>query len=277
MRIAAITFALFLGACAAASTDGPPDGQSVGLPDGASEELDECTPDHPYGSCTPEGGGTGVRTCEVGEHGYVWSACARALCEPWVVTGGCVPCVLADGVWKLGADRCGTPLVLAFDDEPVTFTAAEGAFDLAGRDTLARTDWVGSETPWLVLDRNANGRIDDGTELFGSMTRLPGGERAEHGFLALAPLDTDRDGWLTASDPAFAELALWHDRDQDRLSSADELTPAAESVIALSLDYRDVPRCRDGNCERERAELVYRDRDGNERRGSVVDVYLLLR
>ena len=169
---------------------------------------------------------------------------------------------------------CSTPLVLVFDDEPVTFTNPEGAFDLAGRDTLVRTDWVSSQTPWLVLDRNANGAIDDGTELFGSMTRLPDGQRATNGFQALAPLDADRDGWITASDPAFARLALWRDLDQDRVSSADELSPVAEAVSALSLSYEDVPRCSDGNCERERAELVYRDRDGNERRGSVVNVHL---
>jgi hypothetical protein len=183
-------------------------------------------------------------------------------------------CELRNGVWSYNSIACSTPLVLAFDDEPVAFTKAPGAFDLAGRDTLVRTDWVSSDTPWLVLDRNANGIIDDGAELFGSMTRLAGGKRAANGFSALAPLDADRDGWITANDPAFAGLALWRDRDQNRVSSSDELTPASESVVALSLGYRDVPRCTDGNCERERAELVYRDGEGNERRGSVVDVYL---
>jgi hypothetical protein len=182
-------------------------------------------------------------------------------------------CTLVGGVWQYDPMACSTPLVLAFDDEPVTFTNPAGAFDLSGRETLVQTDWVSSETPWLVLDRNENGRIDNGAELFGSMTRLAGGRRAANGFLALAPLDSDRDGWITANDPAFARLALWRDLNQDRASSADELTPAADTVLALSLAYRDIPRCFEGNCERERAELVYRDRAGRERRGSVVDVY----
>jgi hypothetical protein len=72
----------------------------------------------------------------------------------------------------------------------------------------------------------------------------------------------------------FARLALWRDLDQDRTSSPDELSPAAESVVALSLSYTDAPRCLGGNCEHERADFVFRDHQGNERRGSVVDVYL---
>jgi hypothetical protein len=188
--------------------------------------------------------------------------------------GGSMSCRIVAGEWRYDIADCSTPLVLAFDDEPITFTNPHGAFDLSGRDALVRTDWVSSNTPWLVYDRNANGTIDDGSELFGSMTRLPGGERATNGFLALAPLDADRDGWLTANDPAFAELALWRDRDQDRASSTDELIPLAGSVVALSLNYADVPRCVAGSCEHERAELVFRDAEGNERRGSVVDVYL---
>ena len=69
-------------------------------------------------------------------------------------------------------------------------------------------DWVGAETPWLALDRNGNGLIDDGRELFGSMTELPDGRRAPNGFAALAALDDDGDGRITARDAAFARLLV---------------------------------------------------------------------
>jgi len=284
MKLAAFVFALVLGACSGGA-DGTPDEQSATHPDPSVAEPDECVPNTPFETCTTTSGAAGARTCEAGEQGYVWSACLPASCQPGQsmscgfppgspFAGLSTSCSLTNGEWRYNPMGCSTPLVLAFDDAPVTFTNPAGAFDLAGRDTLVHTDWVSQATPWLVLDRNANGVIDDGTELFGSMTRLEDGQRAKNGFLALAPLDTDHDGWITAEDPAFARLALWRDLDQDRVSSAAELRPAAETVVALSLGYRDVPRCFEGNCERERAELVYRDRDGNERRGSVVDVYL---
>jgi len=287
MRIAAVSLVLFLGACSGGSGETSED-QAPTHSDPHETSPDECAAFGVHETCTTASGATGARLCEVGQDGYVWSSCAPiGGCQPGqsmacfapgspmaAMWGGLsTSCTLVGGTWQYDPKACSTPLVLAFDDEPVTFTNPAGAFDLAGRDTLVKTDWVSSQTPWLVLDRNANGIIDDGSELFGSMTRLADGQRAMHGFLALAPLDADRDGWITARDPAFARLALWRDLDQDRVSSADELTPAGDSVVALSLAYRDVPRCSAGNCERERAELVYRDRDGNERRGSVVDVY----
>jgi len=98
--------------------------------------------------------------------------------------------------------------VLAFDREHVTFTRPSGAFDLMGRDASIDTDWVGADTPWLAVDLDGNGRVDDGRELFGSMTALPGGGRASNGFEALATLATDGDGQITRHDAAFARLLL---------------------------------------------------------------------
>jgi len=212
----------------------------------------------------------------------VWSDCLSTKnCEPGETRACSSPygagvdiCTIIGGGWSFTSSGCNTPLVLSFDAAPVTFTNPGGTFDVTGRETLVQTAWVSSATPWLVFDRNSNGTIDDGVELFGSMSRLADGQRAKNGFVALASLDADDDGWITARDPAFARLALWRDLNQDRVSSPGELTPLTDSVIALSLTYEDVPRCFAGSCERERADLVFRDHGGNERHGSVVDVYL---
>ena len=54
---------------------------------------------------------------------------------------------------------------------------------------------------FLALDRNRNGRFDDGSELFGA--------RTGDGFAELAALDDDRDGWIDEDDAAYAELRVW--------------------------------------------------------------------
>ena len=58
-------------------------------------------------------------------------------------------------------------------------------------------------------------------------------------------------------------------------SSTIELTPASERIVRIDLAYRIEPRCAaSGDCEIERATLVYRDADGASRAGEVVDVHL---
>jgi hypothetical protein len=168
----------------------------------------------------------------------------------------------------------GTPLVLAFAGERVEFTSASGDFDLAGREASVGTDWVSPQTPWLAMDRNDNGAIDDGSELFGSMTELPDGHRAPNGFVALAALDDDGDGRITARDAAFGRLLVWRDANQDRRSQPEELTPAAEAgLVAIELGYRVAPRCDGDDCEIERAHFVFRA-GSSDRTGDVIDVHL---
>lgn len=170
-----------------------------------------------------------------------------------------------------------TPLVLAFDAEPVRFTAGDARFDFTGGGEGVRTDWPTAHTPWLALDRNGNGLVDDATELFGSAVRLADGRRATHGFEALAELDDNRDGVVDAGDRRFGELLIWADHDADRVTSEGELRPARE-LVSLSLEYRALPSCdRRGNCGIERAAFTWADARGGLHRGEVVDVHLPLR
>ena len=178
---------------------------------------------------------------------------------------------------------CTTPLVLVLDGvSPVTFSADDGgsAFDLssAGDGTAMRTDWPTSATPWLVLDRDGDGRIDSGRELFGSAT-LVAGVPARDGFEALTALDANHDGVLDAQDPAFGELAAWADTDGDRVSQPSELrSVTALGIESLSVSYAVTPRCdARGNCERERGSVTWHDAAGAAHTGAVVDVHLRVR
>ncbi len=77
------------------------------------------------------------------------------------------------------------------------------------------TGWVGSKDGFLVLDRNANGRIDDNTEMFGH----PG----LSGFADLSLLDSNADGIIDQHDAKFADLRVWRDLNQNGISEAIEL------------------------------------------------------
>jgi hypothetical protein len=170
----------------------------------------------------------------------------------------------------------GTPIVLSFTNAPVAMTTTSGefSFEPGGR---ARSAWPTAVTPWLVRDLDHDGRITSGRELFGSFTQV--GERlAAHGFEALAALDTNGDGVLDARDPAFGQLLLWRDRNADRRSQPDELSPLAESgVTSLSLRFHDQPRCdARGTCERERALFHFTDAAGVERIGAAIDLHFEL-
>jgi hypothetical protein len=172
------------------------------------------------------------------------------------------------------SDLCGlnTPLVVAFDNQPVAFSAG-GEFAFAPGAPSA-SDFPTATTPWLALDRNHNGAIDSGAELFGSDTRLTDQTTARNGFVALAELDANHDGQVDARDPAFRSLALWADHDQNRLSDPGELRAADSVIVSISLAPHVELRCdARSNCEGERATLIWRDARGTHE-GSIVDVYL---
>ncbi|EDM77152.1 RTX toxins and related Ca2+-binding protein [Plesiocystis pacifica SIR-1] len=178
-------------------------------------------------------------------------------------------CVLVDSgpFWTQTSceDEGGdTPLVLRFDDAPITMIAAEStpaaSFDIAMADdhsSCISTDWPSADTPWLAVDLDGNGSIDGGHELFGSGTVLRSGARASDGFLALAEFDGNGDGLVDGRDPRFGELLVWRDLDADRRSTPAELEPlSAAGVDALSVRHVDAPTCDErGNCAVERSSF----------------------
>lgn len=188
-------------------------------------------------------------------------------------------CILdSDGVPNWNEEDCNTPLVLSFG-AAVAFAPAPALaadFDIhGGAGVCTRADWPSAATPWLALDRDRNGSIDGGHELFGSGTRLSTGTGSPNGFAALAELDSDGDGKLSPADARWAELVLWGDSDGDRRSSGWETLPLASfEVVEIDLSHDSRRECDSaGNCGVERARFVYRTL-GQTRMGEVIDVHL---
>ena len=109
-------------------------------------------------------------------------------------------------------------------------------FDHNGDGVKTATGWVKPDDGFLVLDRNGNGVIDNGRELFGDSTPLAGGGNAVDGFAALAAEDTNLDGKVSATDARFANLRVWRDLNQDGISQSSELaTLASLNITSLNV------------------------------------------
>jgi len=139
-----------------------------------------------------------------------------------------------------GGERWDTPIVLDLDGDGVETTGVKAGahFDHAGDGFAETTGWVGQDDGLLVLDRNHNGVIDDGSELFGSNTVLANGQKATNGFLALAELDENHDGKIDAGDSAFAQLRVWRDANGNGFTAADELLTLEQAgVLSINTGF----------------------------------------
>lgn len=120
------------------------------------------------------------------------------------------------------------------------------SFDFDGDGDTEKLSWtpVNSDDAWLVLDRNNNGKIDSGKELFGNATPQSSSP-TPNGFLALAEYDKlenggNNNGAIDSGDPIFANLRLWKDTNHNGVSEANELyTLPALSITAMDLDYKE--------------------------------------
>lgn len=170
------------------------------------------------------------------------------------------------GAYIFDRSDCATPIVISWGGAPVLFTHAPAAFAIG---PSARTEWVSAATPWLVRDADETGCVEDQRELFGADAT------SANGFEKLARLDANHDGVIDAKDPAFVDLALWYDRDQDKACTREEMTTLdAAGIVAIELAFVSSPPGLAGSHEGERATVRLRDERGREFTGHAVDVYL---
>jgi iron-regulated protein frpA len=161
------------------------------------------------------------------------------------------------------------PLALDLDGNGIRTVAANqfsgSLFDHDGDGIRTASGWVGKEDGLLVYDRNGDGIINNGSELFGDATRLKNGGTAAHGFAALADLDDNGDGKIDAADKAFFSLRIWRDLNQDGISQEGELLTLEQAKVqSLSTSFRNTNRILgDGNTLAQ--EGSYTTTDGQTR------------
>lgn len=195
----------------------------------------------------------------------------------------CRNCYGEGGTYCTGdGGNCWTPILVDVQGNGFQLTNATNGVNFDdGKGTLLRTAWTvaNGDDAWLVLDRNGNGTIDNGTELFGNAAPQPETTELHNGFRALNEYDQPTNGGnddavIDHRDAVYSLLHLWQDRNHNGVSEADELNPLSTFGFgSIDLDYK-LSKRKDanGNTFRYRAKVT--NAHGVQLRRWAYDVFL---
>lgn len=176
-------------------------------------------------------------------------------------------CEAQNNLWNQETQTCefnpdggnGSPIIIPVGKKvsyKLTSVSKGVRFDLDNDGLRERVSWTqkDAEFAFLAIDRNADGKITNGSELFGDRTLT----RPLNGFIALQTLmpqdPNGDDAAIEEGDPLFDLLLLWTDRNQNGLSEPDELQPAKNVVTRIGVGYNREP----GNVDKHGNEFLYR-------------------
>jgi hypothetical protein len=180
--------------------------------------------------------------CEVADEKWEIPAESPPPSDPWCDAYCWTECI--GSFCPQGAPSC--PILIDTENDGIRLTGLNDPvwFDIDADGEGDLISWTNRSEGILALDRNGNGTIDNGGELFGNATRLADGSRALNGYIALAELDEwafggNGDEVIDNADEAFPFLRLWTDLNHDGISQPGELrTLNALGIRRLGLDYR---------------------------------------
>lgn len=201
-------------------------------------------------------------------------------------------CEAIGGTWNQTFGVCenaNTPIIVDVGNDGYRLTDARRGvqFDINADGSPDQVAWThpNGDDAFLVFDRNGNGRVDDGTELFGDASPIyaSGSEpRAANGFDALLALERDDfgggvpDGIIDHNDAAFEHLYLWHDENHDGKSQPRELTRVNRTnIVGFGTEAKEKKRVdKHGNEFRLKGVIYIKHRNGKIKTQDVWDIWL---
>jgi Ca2+-binding RTX toxin-like protein len=163
------------------------------------------------------------------------------------------------------------PVVIDLDDNGIQMTALLSSsifFDLDKDGYLENTSWT--KDGILSIDLNGDKTINNIAELF---SEHYGDGTAKSGLEALASLDSNKNGIISATDAQFNKILVWQDLNQDGISQANELkTLAQHGINSINLNGLATETVQDGNIIRKQS--LFSRNDGTS--GLVADVAFLV-
>ena len=129
------------------------------------------------------------------------------------------------------SDQKTDPLVINFNGNATQLSDQRFSFDLNSTGNNVNINAPLSGSGFIALDKNGDGKINNGSELFGPSTG--------NGFAELAKYDSNHNGWIDGSDAAFNQLKVWSKNadGSDQLSSLASLGIGAISLQAVSTPF----------------------------------------
>lgn len=146
----------------------------------------------------------------------------------------------ADDKFNNGKTSKVDPLVIDLKNNGFLPSSLESGanFDLDVNGMAERINWIQEDDVILAYDKNEDGIINDGSEVFGDNTVLTSGNKAENGFEALREFDSNIDGVINKEDEKFNKLLLWKDENRDGISDESELKTLEDcNIDSIKLNY----------------------------------------
>lgn len=157
------------------------------------------------------------------------------------------------------------PLVINLSNEPISLSDKTVSFDLDADGVLDDMPTLSAGAAFLAIDKNNNGEIDNGTELFGSQTG--------NGFFELAEYDSNQDGFINQHDDVFNQLLVWQPGHGDKLTNLSDTDVDTLSLQAVTTEFQ-FTNSKNELLGQMRQSSVYAKEDGSV--GSLHQVDLVI-
>ncbi|EBY4129933.1 hypothetical protein D4Y10_10685, partial [Salmonella enterica subsp. enterica serovar Oranienburg] len=161
------------------------------------------------------------------------------------------------------AENTSSPIIIDLDRDGVETISLENGvfFDHNGNKFAESTGWVSPDDGLLVFDRDGNGQIDNGSELFGNNTLQADGTNASNGYNALKEYDDNNDGVLDENDAIWNQLQIWQDKNSNgRVDEGELLTMKQAGIASINTMYKNSSTTdSQGNLHKQTGSITYTD------------------